>query len=91
MTLTRSTFRLAIWAAAVSAAPAHARPAQPTEVEANAVVDARYVGVDARFFEYRSTGPGAQRSPTRRQLSDGDARSYSPALVLDGWSPEASR
>ena len=45
----------------------------------------------ARFFEYRSTGPGAQRSPTRRQLSDGDARSYTPALVLDGWSPEAWR
>ena len=45
----------------------------------------------ARFFEYRSTGPGAQRSPTRRQLSDGDARSYTPALVLDGWSPEVWR
>ena len=42
----------------------------------------------ARFFEYRSTGPGARTSDTRRQLSDGDARSYTPALVLDGWIPE---
>jgi pectinesterase len=41
----------------------------------------------ARFFEYRSRGPGAVASPTRRVLSDGDARSYTPALVLDGWLP----
>jgi pectinesterase len=41
----------------------------------------------ARFFEYRSAGPGAVASPTRRVLSDGDARSYTPALVLDGWIP----
>lgn len=42
----------------------------------------------ARFFEYRSTGPGAVASPTRRVLSDGDARTYTPALALDDWRPD---
>jgi pectinesterase len=42
----------------------------------------------ARFFEYRSTGPGAVASPTRRVLGEGDARTYTPALVLDGWTPD---
>ncbi|MES2523984.1 MAG: pectinesterase family protein [Gemmatimonadota bacterium] len=42
----------------------------------------------ARFAEYRSTGPGAVESPTRRRLSDGDATSYTKDLVLDGWKPE---
>jgi pectinesterase len=42
----------------------------------------------ARFFEYRSSGPGAVAAPTRRVLGDGDARTYTPALVLDGWTPD---
>ena len=42
---------------------------------------------NARFFEYRSTGPGAIASPTRRVLSDGDARTYTVDRVLDGWTP----
>ena len=41
----------------------------------------------ARFFEYGSTGPGAIASPTRRVMTDGDARTYTPARVLDGWMP----
>jgi pectinesterase len=41
----------------------------------------------ARFFEVGSTGPGAIASPTRRVLGAGDARTYTPALVLDGWTP----
>ena len=42
----------------------------------------------ARFLEYHSSGPGAIVSPTRRVMSDGDARSYSPARVLGDWSPD---
>ena len=42
----------------------------------------------ARFYEYRSTGPGAKPGPTRRQLSEGDVRSYTPALFLNGWIPD---
>ena len=45
----------------------------------------------ARFLEYHSTGPGAISSPTRRVLSDGDARSYSVARVLGDWTPGGSR
>jgi pectinesterase len=41
----------------------------------------------ARFFEVGSTGPGAVRSPTRRVLGPGDARTYTVPLVLDGWTP----
>jgi pectinesterase len=41
----------------------------------------------ARFAEYRSTGPGAVESSTRRRLSDGDATSYGIDLFLDGWKP----
>lgn len=45
----------------------------------------------ARFAEYRSKGPGAVRSSTRRVLSDGDATSYTIDLFLDGWNPGISR
>lgn len=41
----------------------------------------------ARFFEYHSSGPGGSPSPSRRQLSDVDARRYERARVLDGWTP----
>ncbi|MET0342235.1 MAG: pectinesterase family protein [Polyangiales bacterium] len=48
---------------------------------------------NARFSEYKSTGPGASPS-TRvrgtRQLSDADAKKYTPANVL-GWSPSYAR
>ena len=47
--------------------------------------------MNARFFEYRSTGPGAVPSPTRRVLGDGDARSYNAARVLGDWEPEMDR
>ncbi len=42
---------------------------------------------NARFYEYRSTGPGAVVGATRHVLSDGDARAYTPTRVLDGWVP----
>jgi pectinesterase len=42
---------------------------------------------DARLFEYRSTGPGAVASPSRRQLTDAQAAAYAPELVLAGWRP----
>lgn len=41
----------------------------------------------ARFFEYRTTGPGAIKSPRRRQLSDTEAASFTAANVLAGWLP----
>lgn len=41
----------------------------------------------ARFAEYKSSGPGAVESATRRRLSDGDATSYAKDLFLDGWKP----
>ncbi len=41
----------------------------------------------ARFLEFNSSGPGAIASPTRRVMTDGDARAYTPTRVLSGWSP----
>lgn len=43
---------------------------------------------DARFFEYRSTGPGAVVNEKRRQLSDAQAAGYTLAKMLDDWAPE---
>jgi pectinesterase len=41
---------------------------------------------DARFFEYRSSGPGAgQASARRRFLSDAEALAFDKAKVLQGW------
>lgn len=44
----------------------------------------------ARFYEFGSSGPGAIASPTRRVLTDGDVRAYTPARVLDGWMPKVN-
>lgn len=41
----------------------------------------------ARFFEYRTTGPGAIKSPRRRELSTADAAAYTVSKVLGGWLP----
>jgi pectinesterase len=41
----------------------------------------------ARFFEYGTKGPGAVRSPKRRQLSEKEAAAYTIANVLGGWLP----
>ncbi len=45
---------------------------------------------DARFFEYNNTGPGAHKNPSRRQLSDEEARDYTVESVLGGWHPNAA-
>ena len=45
----------------------------------------------SRFYEYRSTGPGAVASPRRLQLTDADAARYTVERVLDGWTPPARR
>lgn len=42
---------------------------------------------EARLFEYGSTGPGAIASPTRRVLTDEEARYYTVPQVLRGWDP----
>ncbi|HVZ30278.1 MAG TPA: pectinesterase family protein [Asticcacaulis sp.] len=40
----------------------------------------------ARFFEYKSSGPGAGPASTRRRLlSDADAAAFTPEKVLAGW------
>lgn len=40
---------------------------------------------DARFLEYKSTGPGANINASRPQLSDADALTYSPEHILGDW------
>jgi pectin methylesterase-like acyl-CoA thioesterase len=45
---------------------------------------------DARFSEYRNTGPGSGTGTDRPQLSDAQAASYTPQKYLagsDGWNP----
>jgi pectinesterase len=45
---------------------------------------------DARFTEYRNSGPGAAVTPDRPQMSASDARSHTVADYLkgtDGWKP----
>ncbi|MCZ9338345.1 pectate lyase, partial [Streptomyces sp. TRM76130] len=47
---------------------------------------------DARFAEYRNTGPGAAVTADRPQLSDADARHHTVAHYLagtDDWAPYA--
>ena len=41
----------------------------------------------ARFFEYRSAGPGAVAHPARRRLTDAEARNFTVDKVLGGWKP----
>jgi pectinesterase len=41
----------------------------------------------ARFFEYRTSGPGARSTPQHRQLTESAAQGYSRDRVLDGWTP----
>lgn len=45
---------------------------------------------NARYFEYRNTGPGATINGNRPQLSDAQAPNYTPQKYLagaDGWNP----
>ncbi len=42
---------------------------------------------DSRLYEYGSTGPGAIKSETRRQVSDSDANKFSILNVLGGRNP----
>ncbi|BCL18012.1 pectinesterase family protein [Micromonospora sagamiensis] len=45
---------------------------------------------DARFFEYRNTGPGSTVTPDRPQLTDAQAADHTPQRYLagpDGWNP----
>lgn len=44
----------------------------------------------ARYFEYGNTGPGAAVNTNRPQLSDAEAKEYTPEKYLagdDGWNP----
>lgn len=42
---------------------------------------------DARFFEYKNTGPGVVLNDSRRQLTESDAAQATIVHVLDGWNP----
>mgnify|MGYP000058633988 FL=1 len=45
---------------------------------------------NARFFEYKNTGPGAVINSSRRQLSDAEAAKFTPQNILkgnDNWNP----
>ncbi|WP_159084287.1 pectinesterase family protein [Saccharobesus litoralis] len=44
----------------------------------------------ARFFEYNNTGPGANITDKRRQLSAEQAKLYSNKNILSGWQPKLS-
>ncbi|WP_003514711.1 pectinesterase family protein [Acetivibrio thermocellus] len=47
---------------------------------------------NARFFEYKNTGPGAVVNSSRRQLSDAEAAKFTPQNLLkgtDNWNPVA--
>ncbi|MFP9230284.1 pectinesterase PemA [Pectobacterium cacticida] len=46
---------------------------------------------DSRFFEYKSSGPGAEKTDQRRQLSDAEAAEYTAENVLAGWVPTAPK
>ena len=46
-----------------------------------------YEPSSARFFEVRSSGPGALSSPSRRVLSEAQAQRYLTLDFLDGWRP----
>ncbi|MEH2922343.1 pectinesterase PemA [Samsonia erythrinae] len=42
---------------------------------------------ESRFFEYQSSGAGAEKNDLRRQLSDEQAAEYTAEKVLAGWVP----
>ena len=42
---------------------------------------------EARLFEYRSSGPGAQADPRRRTLNETEAARHAPRAVLGDWIP----
>ncbi len=47
-----------------------------------------YEPESARFFEYGSTGPGAQSSPSRRLLTKKEMQRFTRVNVFSGWNPE---
>lgn len=48
-----------------------------------------YEPESARFFEYKSTGPGAVASPSRRQLTAAQAAQFTRAKIFGDWVPSA--
>jgi pectinesterase len=50
-----------------------------------------YEPVNARFFEFGTKGPGAVKSPARRELSAADVKRYTLPAVLGGWVPATAR
>lgn len=50
-----------------------------------------YEPASARFFEYRTRGPGAVASASRRVLSESEAKRHVPSAYLRGWAPAVSK
>jgi pectinesterase/pectate lyase len=66
-----------------TALPAAIKPAPWTDMSG-------FSWKDARFFEYRNTGPGAGTGPDRPQLSAAQAATFTAQRYLaggDGWNP----
>ncbi len=42
---------------------------------------------EARFAEYRNTGPGAGKGTDRPQLTDDQAKQHTKSAYLSGWNP----
>ena len=42
----------------------------------------------ARFYEYRTRGPGAVASESRRVLSPDEAAKHTPQAYMRGWMPQ---
>ena len=57
-------------------------------VDSATAVRVWYEPADSRFFEYRSSGPGAVASSSRRTLTPSEAEYYTAEPVLGGWTPE---
>jgi len=58
-----------------------------TGVQKNGPNRTVFLPEDSRFFEYKSSGPGAKINDKRRQLTDAQAAEYTVAKVLRGWQP----
>jgi pectinesterase len=61
------------------------------DINGNKIWFTPYKTTDSRFYEYKSTGPGAIASanpPYRKFLTDAEAAQYTIANVLGGWLPD---
>lgn len=46
-----------------------------------------YPDKDARFYEYKNTGPGAKINEHRKQLTQDESVLYTALSILGDWNP----